>query len=62
MGNEIADYQQMVSDCIKRVAKLSDWEKMFIESINTQLGLKRPLTGTQIEKLDSIWETATAKG
>lgn len=37
------EHQQMVKDCIDREAKLTDWERSFIDSIERQLATGRRL-------------------
>ncbi|WP_172417158.1 hypothetical protein [Pandoraea apista] len=53
------EHQQMVKDCIDREAKLTDWERSFIDSIERQLAQDRPLSQKQSDTLDSIWERVT---
>ena len=53
------EHQQMVKDCIDREAKLTDWERSFIDSIERQLAQDRPLFQKQADTLDSIWERVT---
>ena len=40
-------------------AKLTDWERSFIDSIERQLAQDRPLSQKQADTLDSIWERVT---
>jgi hypothetical protein len=61
-GREAANYEQhcqRVTDCEQREAKLTVWERGFIDSISQQLNNGRPLTDKQAETLDSIWERVT---
>lgn len=53
------EHQQMVKDCIDREAKLTDWERSFIDSIERQLAQNRALSQKQADTLDSIWERVT---
>lgn len=53
------EHQQMVKDCIDREAKLTDWERSFIDSIERQLAQDRSLSQKQVDTLDSIWERVT---
>jgi hypothetical protein len=53
------EHQQMVKDCIDREAKLTDWERGFIDSIERQLSQDRALSQKQADTLDSIWERVT---
>lgn len=38
------------------------FRRAFIDSISRQLAAGRALTANQVEKLDEIWERATARG
>jgi len=53
------EHAQMIEDCENREAKLSDWERSFIDSIGRQLAAGRALTDEQVEQLDRIWERVT---
>jgi hypothetical protein len=53
------EHQQMVKDCIDREAKLTDWGRGFIDSIERQLSQDRALSQKQADTLDSIWERVT---
>lgn len=53
------EYQQMIRDCMARESKLSDWERSFIDSLDHRLSGGKPLTDSQKEKLDQIWERVT---
>ena len=52
----------MLEDCEKRSDKLSDWECGFVDSLQRQIADGRRLSGKQVETLDNIWESATARG
>lgn len=56
------EHQQMVEDCEKRESRLDDWQRSFIDSIGRQLAEGRALTKAQADKLDEVWEHATARG
>ena len=51
---------QMIRDCMERESKLSDWERGFLDSVDTQLGRGKALTEKQDERLTTIWERVTA--
>lgn len=53
------DIVSMISDCIARESKLSEWEISFLQSLDEQLGRGRALTEKQDEKLTAIWERVT---
>lgn len=52
----------MVSDCEKRESRLSDYERNFIDSVGREIGSGRSLTKKQADKLEEIWDRATANG
>lgn len=56
------EYRQLIDDCEARESRLSDWDRGFLDSIGTQLDKRVPLSPKQSEKLDEIWERATAQG
>ena len=56
------EYRTLIADCRKRERMLSSWDVDFLDSIESRLDDKKPLTEKQIECLDGIWERATAKG
>lgn len=58
----MSEHEQMVEDCEQREERLSEWERGFIDSIAKQLRDGRSLTTKQAERLDEIWERATARG
>lgn len=62
MPSDIAEHAQLIEDCEHRSDRLDDWSVNFINSISRQLAGGRALTANQVEKLDEIWERATAKG
>lgn len=47
------EQQQMVEDCEKRSAYLTDWEAGFIDSLQHRMG--RGLTDRQEDQLNRIW-------
>ena len=57
-----AEHQQLVDDCEAREARLSDWERGFVDSVKAKLATGASLTKGQAEKLDEVWERVTAKG
>ena len=56
------EHMTMVEDCEARESRLSEWDAQFIDSIKRQLVDGRSLSKKQAEKLDEIWERATARG
>ena len=56
------EYYTLIEDCRKREQALSAWDVDFLESIESRLNDRKPLTPKQIECLEGIWERATAKG
>ena len=62
MTDWTTEYLQLIEDCEAREDRLTDWERGFVDSIRNQLEASRPLSAKQTERLDAIWEQATAKG
>jgi hypothetical protein len=56
------EYYTLIADCRKRERALSSWDADFLDSIESRLHDKRPLTAKQIECLEGIWNRATSKG
>lgn len=52
----------MIEDCEKREGRLTDWERVFVDSLRSQIERGARPTAKQIETLDEIWEKATARG
>lgn len=49
----------MIADCINRESKLTDWERSFIDSLNSQVEKGYRLSVTQVHRLTEIWEKIT---
>jgi len=62
MTNWSDEHQQMIDDCITRESRLNEWEQTFIDSLSRQLDNDNRPTIKQIETLNNIWESATARG
>lgn len=56
------EYYVLIADCRKRERHLSAWDADFLDSIESRLDDKKPLTPKQIECLEGIWERATKNG
>lgn len=56
------EYVTMLDDCEAREARLTDWERSFVDSLRKQIEQGRRPTARQIETLDNVWEKATARG
>jgi hypothetical protein len=56
------EYLTQITDCEKRESRLSDWDRGFIESLHSQIEKDKVPTAKQIERLDIIWNRATARG
>lgn len=54
-----SDHHQMAQDCANREAKLSEWERGFVQSITEQLERGASLSDRQAATLDKIWERVT---
>lgn len=48
--------------CEMREERLTDWERMFIDSMRSQIEAGRRPSVKQIETLDRVWENATKRG
>ena len=53
------DNMVLIEDCEKRESKLSDWDRLFLDSIRAQLEKDKPLTERQTAALEGIWERIT---
>lgn len=62
MSDWTSEYLQQIDDCEAREHRLDDWSRGFIDSLRQQIENGRTPTTKQIEKLDEIWERATARG
>lgn len=62
MKTWIDEYMILIEDCEKRESRLTDWDRGFVDSVRNQLEQGKPLSKTQCETLDSIWERVTANG
>jgi len=62
MSHWTDEYLIMLDDCEKRESRLTDWERNFVDSIRRQLSQDRRLSTKQVERLDEVWEKATARG
>lgn len=58
----MTEHEQLITDCEARESRLANWEANFIDSLSRQMQAGRSLTAAQVEKLEEIWERATAKG
>ncbi len=56
------EYLTLIDDCERRESRLSDWERNFVASLRTQIEAGRRPSAPQADKLEDIWEAATAGG
>jgi hypothetical protein len=54
------EYAQMLTDCMKRESKLTEWERGFVDSLDKWIGDGKKPTPKQCATLDEIWERVTA--
>lgn len=54
-----SEHETLIEDCENRESSLSDWERLFVNSISEQLCRGGSLTERQAEKLEAIWERVT---
>ena len=62
MSDWTTEYLMLIEDCEKRSDRLDDWSLSFVDSLGRQIAEGRRPSPKQIEKLDEIWERATARG
>ena len=56
------ELKDMIEDCIDRESRLSEWESIFIESIEEHLQTRKELSEKQEIILEKIWNKVTKKG
>lgn len=56
------EYLTMLDDCEAREARLSDWERGFVDSLRHWVESGKRPSQKQIDTLDNVWEKATARG
>lgn len=59
---QLAEWRQLVDDCIRRESRLTDFERNFVQSISERLDAGLVVSVKQSELLSDIWDKATAKG
>lgn len=52
----------LIEDCEARESRLSEWERTFIDSVKNVLASGGSLSKKQDERLNEIWDAATARG
>lgn len=57
-----SEYQTMINDCEQRESRITDWERGYLDSLRAWIEDGRRPSEKQIERLDAIWEKATARG
>lgn len=62
MNDQAREHLTLIEDCEARESRLSEWDASFLDSIKRQIESSRALTPKQSDKLDEIWERATARG
>lgn len=62
MENWQDEYMTLITDCEARESRLTDWEVNFIDSLRHWIEAGNRPNANQVEKLDEIWEKATARG
>lgn len=56
------EYLTLIEDCETREARLTDWERSFVDSLRKQIEGGKALSPKQINTLDTLWERVTANG
>ena len=54
--------RQLIADCEKRAARLTEWEGALIHNLSVRLEHGLPLTEKQDAALETVWERVTAGG
>ena len=62
MSDWTTEYLTLIEDCENRSERLDDWSLSFVDSLSKQIAAGRRPSEKQIEKLNEVWERATAKG
>lgn len=58
----MTEHEQMIEDCESREGRLSDSDRVYVDSFAKQLRDGRSLSKRQVDVLDDIWEKATSNG
>jgi hypothetical protein len=56
------DHAQLIEDCEDRESWLTDRDRRFLDSLRRQMESGKSLSEKQSEKLEEVWERATARG
>lgn len=59
LGSAADENKVMIQDCMDRLIRLNDWERGFINDLHERR--RYHLSTAQQDKLDAVWEKATAK-
>lgn len=57
-----SEYLTMINDCEQRESSITDWERGYLDSLRAWIEDGRRPSEKQIERLEKIWEKATARG
>lgn len=57
-----SEYVTLIEGCENRDHLLTDWDRTFLDSIKSTISKGYAPSAKQVEKLEEIWEKATAKG
>jgi len=56
------ELQQMVKDCRARQARMDEWERELIRSLEERIAAGAALSQRQITQLNLVWDRVTEKG
>jgi hypothetical protein len=59
---DLDECRTMIGDCMARESKLTDWERQFIDSIESWIDKGQMISLKQNFLLEEIWERVTAPG
>jgi hypothetical protein len=53
--------QTLIDDCIARESRLTEWEREFVSSIQSQIAEGKTLTRKQVARLAETWDRVTSE-
>lgn len=53
---------QMIDDCEARESRLTEWEIGFLDAVRDWIAHNKPVTESQDEKINAIWDRVTDAG
>ena len=62
MSDWTSEYLTLLDDCEKLEGRLTDWERGYIDYLRSYIDAGRRPTAKLVERLNKVWESATARG